>query len=133
MQQTLTNIKVTAANGDTTLAAGGREAFTAVATDQFGNNMAPQPTFIWTPTSDSDDSGASAGSIDKNGLYTAPDQIDSLGITVTAQATGAGGTPVSGNAQITVAADQAPHDCQPGLGNPRSAGGVGPALRAGQG
>ena len=62
--QTLTNIKVSAADSDpVTVAAGGNETFFADCLDQFGNDLAVQPTVTWS---------ASSGQIDDNGSYTAP-------------------------------------------------------------
>ena len=52
------------------LDAGGTQQFSATAYDQFGYEMATQPTFTWNAT-------AGGGQIDEDGLYTAPNDIAS--------------------------------------------------------
>ncbi len=58
---TLTTIDVTPSS--VSMDIGSTQQFTAVGLDQFGNAMVTQPTFSWSTT---------AGSIDDDGLYTAP-------------------------------------------------------------
>jgi len=76
--------------------------FTAVAYDQFGNSLAPQPAFSWTVTG--------GGSINSTGLFTAGNTPGGP-YTVTATA-----GVHSGTAQVTVSADI------PSVVNPAHAG-----------
>ena len=80
VDQTLTSIVVTPLAAS--LSAGQTQQFTAVARDQFNQNMATQPAFSWTAT---------AGTITTTGLYTAPQA--SAVATVTATAGAVTGTP----------------------------------------
>lgn len=61
--QVLTTVVITPPNP--TIGDGGQEQFTAVGYDQFGDPMAPQPSFSWQLT-------AGLGSLGTGGLYTAP-------------------------------------------------------------
>jgi hypothetical protein len=64
VNSTLTTIRVSP--GPLTLPAGGSEAFTGAAYEQFGTLMAPQPALSWSVS-------PGAGTIDaRSGLYTAP-------------------------------------------------------------
>jgi hypothetical protein len=84
VQQTFTSIAVSPAN--TSLGAGRTQQFSAVALDQFGQNMAPQPSFTWT---------SSSGVVTSAGLFTAPPTAG--GVTVHATSGS-----VSGSASVTV-------------------------------
>ena len=85
--QTLTSIAVTPATAR--VAPGKTEQFTATAYDQYGDPMATQPTFTWSPVS-------GGGSINSSsGLYTAPSTTGSASVQA------ASGS-VSGTASITV-------------------------------
>ncbi len=64
VDQTLTSIAVSPAGADVTT--GETQQFTATGLDQFGQNMAVQPTFDWSPVT------PAGGSVDSTGLYTAP-------------------------------------------------------------
>jgi PKD repeat protein len=79
VSQTTTAISVAPATAS--LNQGGTQAFSATATDQFGNTMSPEPTFTWS---------ASSGTIDQSGNYTAP--LVSATPTITATAGSASGT-----------------------------------------
>ena len=63
--QTLTQIAVTPAAAS--VADSATQAFTATATDQFGQTIASQPAFTWSV-----DTGGAGGTINASGLYTAP-------------------------------------------------------------
>ncbi len=76
---TLTTIDVTPSS--VSMDIGSTQQFTAVGLDQFGNAMATQPTFSWSTT---------AGSIDVDGLYTAPGAC--VPATVVASADGVSGS-----------------------------------------
>ena len=84
VNQTLTTIVVTPLGAS--LSAGQTQQFTAVAKDQFAQNMAAQPAFSWTAT---------AGTITTAGLYTAPQASAVATVTATAGA-------VTGNATATI-------------------------------
>jgi acid phosphatase type 7 len=86
----LTTVSVTPSTG--IVAPGGTQQFTAVAKDQFGVNMSPQPSFTWTFSG-----SGSNGSINSSGLFTGGSS-EGGPFTVTAAA---GGKSVT--AQITVA------------------------------
>jgi hypothetical protein len=90
--QTITTITVSPASGS--LGAAGTQQFTATGYDQFATAMASQPTFSWSATS---------GSIDVNGMYTAP--LVSATPTITASSGGISGTATATvtNAAPTVA------------------------------
>ncbi len=62
---TLTAIAVAPASA--TVADGATQAFTASATDQFGQAMSPQPAFTWSVIA-----GGVGGTVDPSGVYTAP-------------------------------------------------------------
>jgi len=64
-----------------TIIATGTQQFTAVAYDQFGNPLSPQPTMTWSVIS-------GGGTINSSGLYTAPSAAGSA----TVQAAGGGFT-----------------------------------------
>jgi len=79
---TLTSIVISPAS--VTLNSGGTQQFSAVAYDQFGTSISPQPSFTWSMVS-------GGGTINSSGLYTAPSssgsavvQAASGGITDTA-------------------------------------------------
>jgi len=61
VNQTLTTVSVTPASAS--VATGGTQQFTATGKDQFGTNMATQPTYTWTVTG--------GGTINSSGLFTA--------------------------------------------------------------
>jgi hypothetical protein len=75
--------QITVSPGTVTLALGGRQQFTATATDQFGAVLAQQPAFTWAVVSGS-------GTVSSTGLYTAPNQYGRHA-TVQASAAGVGG------------------------------------------
>ncbi len=85
---------VTLSPSSATLPAGGQVQFTATALDQFGDPLAPQPSFTWE--------ALSCGSVTQSGLFTAPQQ-DGAGCTVRAT-TSHDATTVSGDATVTVSA-----------------------------
>ena len=86
-----------------TLNTGGTQQFTAVAKDQSGNALSPQPAFIWSVAS------GGVGTISSSGLYSAGSAAGSA----TVQATSG----VSGSASVTVAAP-APSQPTPYSGSP---------------
>jgi hypothetical protein len=92
VNSTVTSIAVSPANPD--VRQNRTQQFAAIVKDQFGNTVANPPTITW---------GAppNGGTIDSNGLYTAPDDVG--GYTVTAQINGA-----SGMAIANVIIDNAP-------------------------
>src|SRR5271157_1703864 len=92
VNQTLTAIVVTP--GSAALSAGQTQQFTAVAQDQFAQNMATQPAFTWTAT---------VGTITTAGFYTAPQFSAIAPVTATA------GT-VTGTATVA---------CNPSFGDPQ--------------
>ncbi len=77
--QTLTSIELTPAELTQALDAGDTQQFTAIAYDQFGDELIEQPTFDWTVTAEG---SAAVGEID-DGFYTAPNITSSNTITVT--------------------------------------------------
>ena len=83
---TLTSIAVSPAA--TTVAPNGTQPFTATARDQFGTNLAAQPTFTWSVIS-------GGGIVDSNGLYTAPATAGSATVRAAAGS-------VSGTASVAV-------------------------------
>ena len=87
--QTLTQIAVTAGRHD--VADFATQAFTATATDQFGQALAAQPAFTWSV-----DTGGAGGTINASGLYTAP--ASGSGTDIVRATSGA----VSGSAALTV-------------------------------
>jgi hypothetical protein len=79
-----------------------REQFTAIAYDQIGQLMAPQPSFTWSVVS-------GGGSINSSGLYTAPGSAGSAAIqaisgTINASAIVAIGTPSAPTVATSAAA-----------------------------
>ena len=86
VNQTLTSVTVTP--GTASLADGASQQFSATAADQFGYAM--QPSFSWTLA------GGSLGSINSNGMYTAPSSGTG---TATVQATSGS---MTGTATVTV-------------------------------
>src|SRR5271157_3581361 len=92
VNQTLTAIVVTP--GNVTLGGGQTQQFTAVAKDQFAQNMATQPAFTWTAT---------VGTITTAGFYAAPQFSAIAPVTATA------GT-VTGTATVA---------CNPSFGDPQ--------------
>ena len=73
LQQTLKTINVSSADtapadGNLGVAAGGNEVFFADCLDQFGNEMAVQPSVTWS-AEDESGSGDDAGKIDSTGFY----------------------------------------------------------------
>ncbi|HYF48704.1 MAG TPA: PKD domain-containing protein, partial [Planctomycetota bacterium] len=88
----LTTITVTP-NG-VTLQPGNTQQYTAVAKDQFGNLMSPQPSFTWTQM---------GGSITSGGLYTAGTTLGNFSVTASA-----GGKSGSANLTISSAPNQPP-------------------------
>ena len=91
--QTLTKIVVTPASAG--VDAGGQDQFTAVAKDQFGQDLTQQPTFKWS---------TSAGKIDsKSGMFTAGTTSATATITATVDQTSAGATVTVTNQSPTVA------------------------------
>jgi len=95
VDQVLTTIVVTPV--DPSMYAGATEQFTAIAYDQFDDEMIPQPDFAWTVTGAEN---APLGTIDDTGYYTAPN-VSTVN-TVTAESEG-----VSGDVEVTVV-NQAP-------------------------
>ncbi len=90
VDQTLTSIAVTP--GAVGVLPGGTCQFSAIAYDQFEDEMANQPTFSWS------DSGP--GQISSSGLYTAPG-VSGMLFSVTASAEGISGW-VAGSADVAV-------------------------------
>jgi hypothetical protein len=86
VKQVQTSLAMSPSTAD--VASGGTWQFTAAAYDQFGGLMNPAPTFDWSVIS-------GGGSVDMNGLYTAPSATGSATVQVTA-----GG--VSRQSQVTV-------------------------------
>jgi hypothetical protein len=86
VNQTATSVAVSPASA--TVAPGGTQPFTAIASDQFGVALSSQPTFGWTVSG--------GGTISSGGLFTAG---SSAGGPFTVTATGAG---KSGTASVTV-------------------------------
>jgi hypothetical protein len=86
VDQTLKSITVSPASAP--LDENQTQQFTAVGSDQFGRVMVNEPAFTWAIAS-------GAGSINANGLYTAPDGTGSASVTATSGAT-------SGSAAVTV-------------------------------
>ena len=72
----LTDTKILVTPASPTLVANTTQQFSAVAYDQFGVALAPQPTVTWSVTG--------SGSITSAGLYTAPNGAGSATITATA-------------------------------------------------
>ena len=104
---------ITVAPTPATVESCGAQQFTADAKDQWGGDMSPQPVFTWT---------ASAGKVDRTGLFTAP---GASGIyTVTASS----GT-IQGTASATVM-NQAPTVAAPASATPNPATGTTAALSA---
>ena len=85
---TLTSIAVSPS--PVSLLVNGVQPFTAVALDQFGNVLAPPPSFTWSLDS------ASIGGVNSSGVYTAPSSVAGNAIV---RATSAG---VSGAASVAV-------------------------------
>jgi hypothetical protein len=79
--QTFTSVAVTPATA--AVQPGATQAFSAIARDQFGNPMDPQPAFVWTVSG--------GGSIDASGVFTAGSTAGGP-FTVTAAAGGKQGT-----------------------------------------
>ena len=77
---------VTVSPGTATVAVNGALLFTAVALDQFGNPLAPQPAISWN---------ASAGTIAEDGSYAAPGSATTVAVT-------AASGPVAGTASVAV-------------------------------
>jgi len=86
VDQTLATIAVSP--GTASLNENQTQQFSATGYDQFGDAMSSQPIFVWSQAS-------GIGSIDSNGLYTAPYGVGSASVTATS------GT-VNGSASITV-------------------------------
>jgi hypothetical protein len=86
MQQTLSSIALSpasiAVNGNAT------QQFSAIAKDQYGNAIYPQPAFAWSV-------GAGGGSINSTGLYTAANSAGTFTITALSGS-------ISGTASVTV-------------------------------
>jgi hypothetical protein len=87
VNQTLSAVKVSPAS--ITVAEGQKQPFAAVAYDQFGNPMSPQPAFAWSVSRGIGTIGASSG------IYAAPQTTG----TATVQAASGG---VAGTASVTV-------------------------------
>jgi hypothetical protein len=103
VNQTLTSVTVTPATS--TLAPNAAQQFTATAFDQFGNPLATPPSFTWSLDP------LSAGTINQNGLYTAPDSTGNATVRATADLL------YSGTASATVD-DAAPTVVDPASATP---------------
>ncbi len=88
VNQTFTSVTVAPANVG--LLPNATQQFTATALDQFGSAMATQPTFTWSI----DPLGV--GSVNSNGLYTAPNSTGTATVRATADVL------ISGTAAVTV-------------------------------
>ncbi len=106
VNQTLTSIALTPASVN--LAPGGTQQFLAAAKDQFGDDLFVPPALTWTAT---------AGTIDANGFYTAPE----TSTTATIQASS--GSVFSNPATITMV-DAPPTVAIPATGDPNPLSGT---------
>ena len=84
VSQTMTGVTVSPSSA--ALSTGGTQQFTAVGYDQFGNALAPQPTFAWSAAGNAGTAGNTAvGSINSSsGLYTASTTTGMGNVTATA-------------------------------------------------
>ncbi len=98
VNQTLTSIVVTPTSVN--VADGGRQQFSAIALDQFGNPLATQPTFTWTSTG--------PGSINSSGLYSAPSSGTGSATVKAKSGSGSGTATVTVTSQVTNNLDSGP-------------------------
>lgn len=115
-QQKTTTVVVSPSS--VTVSNGATQQFTAVAKDQFGQNMVTQPNFTWSVSGN----GPAYGTISPTGLYTAP----TSGVasdTVTAFAQGSLSGAVTGTASVYVGQQQPSiFTSEAGVGSPGVAG-----------
>jgi regulation of enolase protein 1 (concanavalin A-like superfamily) len=90
-----TTAKVSVSPAAPTLVAGATQQFSAVAYDQFGVALSPQPTVAWSLTG--------SGSISSTGLYTTPSGAGSAVVTATANSVAGSTTVTIGSSAPTVA------------------------------